>query len=189
MKSSLVYDVPTWSGDGFFSMPRRSLGEVQKVHDPLVVVASLFSPRLLLTEEDQLQVLKTQFDARHHTEERLWSGRDLTTDHIVTNVRLWPAHHLAYSETVVTVFNHGEQMWGTGQEEAIYTFHLPEGGTVTSLSLWIGGREEKAVLTTKGKADSAYREIVGVEHRDPSVEHRPRGGPVRAHRRCRARVR
>jgi XrtN system VIT domain protein len=49
---------------------------------------------------------------------------------------------------------------------------------VSSLSLWIGGKEEKAYLTTKEKADSAYTQIVGVEKRDPSVIHWQEGNTV-----------
>lgn len=64
------------------------------------------------------------------------------------------------------------------QEEAIYTFHLPEGGVVSSLSLWINGKEEKGLLTTKEKAATAYRTIVGVESRDPSVVHWQEGNTV-----------
>ncbi|MEM7660199.1 MAG: XrtN system VIT domain-containing protein, partial [Bacteroidota bacterium] len=58
-----------------------------------------------------------------------------------------------------------------GDQEAVYSFYLPEGGVATSLSLWIEGVEQPARLTTKGKADSAYVEIVGVERRDPALMH------------------
>ncbi|MDB5253154.1 MAG: XrtN system protein [Flaviaesturariibacter sp.] len=178
IKTSLVYDVPEWSGNAFWSMPGQTLGEVQKVHDPLVVVASLFSEPIMLSVEERLSVLKSQFGARHHTEERLWSGRDLTTEHVVTNVRIWPGSHIAYTEAILTVFNHAQPQWGTGQEEAIYTFDLPEGSAVTSLSLWINGREKKALLTTRAKADTAYQAIVGVERHDPSVVHWQEGSRI-----------
>jgi XrtN system VIT domain protein len=178
LKTSLVYTVPQWSGNAMWSMPGGSLGELQKVHDPLVVMANLFSGPVLLDETDRIRILTTQFEARHHTEERLWSGRDLTTDNVVTNVRIWPDNHLSYTEKVVTLSNRAARTWGTGQEEAIYTVHLPEGGVVTSLSLWINGKEEKAVLTTRGKADTAYKTIVGVEQHDPSVVHWQEGNRV-----------
>jgi XrtN system VIT domain protein len=55
---------------------------------------------------------------------------------------------------------------------------MPEGAVVTSLSLWINGNEEKAILTTKEKADSAYKTIVGAERRDPSVVHWQEGNSV-----------
>jgi XrtN system VIT domain protein len=55
------------------------------------------------------------------------------------------------------------------QEEALMRIKLPEGSAVSSLSLWIGGKEEPAILTTKGKADTAYNTIVGVMRRDPSL--------------------
>lgn len=65
-----------------------------------------------------------------------------------------------------------------GEQEAIYIFHLPEGAVVSSLSLWINNKEEKGILTTKAKADSAYKRIVGVESRDPSVVHWREGNTV-----------
>ena len=55
---------------------------------------------------------------------------------------------------------------------------LPEGATVSSLSLWIGNHEAKGVFTSRHKADSAYREIVGYQHRDPSVVHWQEGNKV-----------
>ncbi|MGZ5281307.1 MAG: XrtN system VIT domain-containing protein [Bacteroidia bacterium] len=63
-------------------------------------------------------------------------------------------------------------------EEALFTFHLPEGSVITSLSLWIDGKEEKGYLTSKQKADSAYKTIVGVEQRDPSLVHWQEGNTV-----------
>ena len=64
------------------------------------------------------------------------------------------------------------------QQEALYTFYLPEGGVVTSLSLWIDEKEEKAILAGKSRADSAYTTIVGRERRDPSIVHWQEGNCV-----------
>ena len=58
---------------------------------------------------------------------------------------------------------------GWASNEAIYSFQLPEGAVATSLSLWVNGIERKGVLTTKEKAETAYKQIVGVEMRDPSL--------------------
>jgi XrtN system VIT domain protein len=44
--------------------------------------------------------------------------------------------------------------------------------------LWVNDVEEKSILTTKEKADSAYKTIVGVEKRDPSVVHWREGNKV-----------
>lgn len=178
LKADLVYTIPEWNEDMFWRMPGSSLGEQQKLHDPLVVLASLFSGKSYLSTSDKVNILKTQFDARHHTEERLWSGKDLTTQNVVSTIRIWPEYHLAYTEKVLTVFNHEVSRWFTGGQEGIYTFHLPEGAVVTSLALWVNGKEEKGILTTKEKADSAYRGIVGVEQRDPSVVHWQEGNRV-----------
>ncbi|MEK7253750.1 MAG: XrtN system VIT domain-containing protein, partial [Bacteroidota bacterium] len=107
------------------------------------------------------------YSSRHKTEPRLWSGKDLRTRDIVTNVQLFPAHRLAYTEKTLLIENTHE--WSENQQEAIYSFYLPEGSVVTSASLWIGDREEKAYLTTRQKADTAYQTIVGRERRDPML--------------------
>ncbi len=117
------------------------------------------------------------YNSRHEAEERLWSGENLVTSHINTNIKLWPEYSMAYTEKVVTVSNTRNKGWQT-EEEAIYTFHLPEGGVVTSLSLWINGQEAKAILTTKEKASQPYNTIVGTERRDPSVVHWQEGNRV-----------
>ncbi|GAA4322206.1 XrtN system VIT domain-containing protein [Flaviaesturariibacter amylovorans] len=179
LKSDLVYVIPQWETDGFWQMPSRSLGELTHRHDPLVVLANLMSPRIRIGEEERIRLLSTQFGARHHSEERLWTGVDLTTEEIRTQVRLWPSLRLAYTEQLLTVFNHApREGWRSRTQEAIYTFRLPEGGVVTALSLWVNGREEQAILTTREKADSAYRTIVGGERRDPSVVHWQEGNRV-----------
>jgi XrtN system VIT domain protein len=77
------------------------------------------------------------------------------------------------------VKNSSTRTWRS-DEEAIYTFQLPEGSVITSLSLWINGKEEKGILTTKQKATTAYKTIVGVEQRDPSVVHWQEGNTVTA---------
>jgi XrtN system VIT domain protein len=178
LKADLVYKVPEWNEDLFWRMPTTSLGEQQKLHDPLVVLASLFSGKSYLSTDDKVNILKTQFNARHHTEERLWTGKDLTTQNIISTIRIWPEYHLAFTEKILTVFNHSTSRWFNEGQEGIYTFHLPEGAVVTSLSLWVHGKEEKGILTTKEKAHSAYRGIVGVEQRDPSVVHWQEGNRV-----------
>lgn len=178
LKADLVYTIPVWSENMFWNMPSASLGEQQKLHDPLVILASVFSGKTYLSTEDKINILKTQFDARHHTEERLWTGKDLTTQNVVSTIRIWPEYHIAYTEKVITVFNHSVSRWFNDGQEGIYTFHLPEGAVVTSLSLWVHGREEKGILTTKEKADSAYTGIVGQERRDPSVVHWQEGNRV-----------
>jgi XrtN system VIT domain protein len=121
--------------------------------------------------------LDPKFDLRHNTQERLWNGDHLLTTGVITNANIWSSQHLAYTEQIITVANNGHDTWSP-EEEAIYTFRLPEGSAVTSLSLWIDGRESKAILTTRAKADSAYKTIVGNERRDPSVVHWAEGNRV-----------
>lgn len=177
LKAGLVYSTPDHSGDIFgWRMPARSFEETKK-HDPLVMTAAFFNIGKGLSEEERIKILESEYDARHKTEDRLWSGSDLTTTHVISDVRIWPQFRMAYTEKTITVANSNtNERWNN--QEGIYTFHLPEGGVVTSLSLWINGQEAKGILTTKGKADSAYKEIVGVEVRDPSVVHWQEGNRV-----------
>ena len=156
----------------FSWQPRRSFNEKQQ-HDPLVVIAAAFSGATDLEWDQRMQILNVLFDARHKTERRLRSGNDLVTTDITTEVQLWPQQHLSYTEEKITVANPAAadtNRWNPS-EEALYTFHLPEGAVVSALSLWIDGKEQKAILSTRQKADSAYRTIVGRENRDPSVVH------------------
>jgi len=178
LKTNLIYKIPNWNDNFFLSMPSRNFGDQQQVHDPLVTIANAFSGKVLLHEDDRIKILESQYNARHAALERLWSGEELRTEQVTTNVKLWPSMHLAYTEKMLTVYNHQNKQRWINQGEGIYTFHLPEGGVVTSLSLWINGKEEKGILTSKEKATTAYRTIVGYERRDPSVVHWQEGNTV-----------
>ncbi|MBB6612604.1 XrtN system VIT domain-containing protein [Pontibacter sp. Tf4] len=174
LKTDLVYQVPT----GEFSMwdmPRENFEEVKR-HDPLVSLAVLLLGEPNLDRKEKIKILESIYDARHQAEERLWSGNNLKTANVVSQVRIYPNYRLAYTEKVLSV--HNNMAHSNNQQEAIYTFFLPEGSVVTSLSLWINGREEKGYLTTKSKAQTAYKTIVGVEARDPSVVHWQEGNRV-----------
>lgn len=181
LKSELVYTMPVEHGDqldGFFwRIPTRNFDE-QRKHDPLVMVAALFGGRPNVPEEYRINVLESIYDSRHQAQERFWSGENLFTENIKTAVKIWPQFCLSYTEKHITVTNASLRRRWRNQEEAIYTFHLPEGTVVTSLSLWIEGQEWKGLLTTKEKADSAYRTIVGREMRDPSLVQWQEGNTV-----------
>jgi XrtN system VIT domain protein len=179
LKTGLVYTVPEWNGNFLFRMPDQTLGDMQQLHDPLVVIASFFSGKLFLSNDERINILNSEFQARHHSEERFWTGKDLATTQVASRINIWPESHIAYTEQIITVCNYTceERTWNNRQE-AIYTFHLPEGAVVTSLSLWINGIEEKSILTTKEKAQEAYKTIVGIEARDPSVVHWQEGNQV-----------
>lgn len=178
LKTELVYSTGWNIDEALWRVPSRNFDE-EKKHDPLVVIANLFSGRVNLSEEDKIKLLESMHDSRHQAQERLWSGDDLFTEHINTLVRIWPQFGISYTEKVITVSNVAAKgSWSGRQEEGIYTFHLPEGGVATSLSLWIEGKEAKSILTTKQKADSAYKQIVGRERRDPSVLHWQEGNTI-----------
>lgn len=182
LKSDLVYTMPVDHADNFdnffWRIPSRGFDE-QRKHDPLIMIAALFGGRINMPREYRIKVLESIYNSRHQAQERLWSGDNLFTENIKTAVQIWPQFCLAYTEKEITVTNSfiTRNRWGQ-REEAIYTFHLPEGTAVTSLSLWIEGIEQKGLLTTKEKADSAYKTIVGREARDPSVVHWQEGNTV-----------
>ncbi|MHA4807096.1 XrtN system VIT domain-containing protein [Flavitalea flava] len=176
LKTGLVYS--QYIGDwDLFRMPTRNFGE-EKKHDPLVMIASMVAGKPELTEEQRINVLESLYDSRHQAQERLWSGDDLRTEKVRTKVELWPSLHIAYTEKTITIQNLSDKRVWRNQQEAIYTFHLPEGSVVSSLSLLIDGKEQPGLLTSKGKADSAYKRIVGYERRDPSVVHWQEGNTV-----------
>lgn len=178
LKSGLVYqefrEVGGWFDQGFRF-------EDKKLHDPLLTIAGMFQGKLALDRESRIKILDARFNMRHESADRFWSGLNLRTSDLITNVQLFPAYRLAYTEMVLRIRN-GSQDQNSGwfsQEEALYTFQLPEGGTVSSLSLWIEGLEAKARLTTKAKAERAYNTIVGSEARDPSVVYWMEGNKIR----------
>ncbi len=175
VKTDLVYSTPREHGWSAFDLPSRSFTETRR-HDPLVMISCLLLGKPELTETERIKILEAMYDSRHQALERLWSGNDLQTANVVSNVRIYPDYRMAYTEKILSIKNNAS--WDRNQQEAIYTFHLPEGGVVTSLSLWINGYEEKGILTTKAQADSAYKTIVGVESRDPSVVHWQEGNTV-----------
>jgi len=177
LKSNLVYTIEhNNSGWGFIS-GNVTWDEVKK-HDPLVYLASMVS-KSTLSDEDRVKILQTLTDSRHQANERLWNGDNLTTSYIVSDIDIYPELRLAYTEKYLNIKNNdGKRSWRGSSEEAIYNFQLPEGSVVTSLSLWINGKEEKAILTSKQKANEAYKTIVGIEQRDPSVIHWQEGNTV-----------
>lgn len=170
LKSGWLY--ADW--DSKFSANRAFMGRnfKQKTHDPFVMIASAIGGDLDLNYDQKILLYNTLTNDRHSTEERLWSGNDLITKNITTNVQLMPAYRIAYTEKTFEIKNTAKANdWRRSRrpntQEAIYTFNLPEGAIVSSASLWVNGVESKSILTTKKKAEKAYKRIVGVERRDP----------------------
>lgn len=165
LKTSLVYQY----FDGVFNFMPETRNFDKKQHDPLVIIATLFTKKLDIDSDNKIKILETIHDVRHESQERLWSGDYLVTQNVITQARIYPEYRMAYTEKTLIIANTSNNSWQ--RQEALYTFYLPEGSVASSLSLWINGKEEKAYLTTKAKADSAYKTIVGIESRDPSVVH------------------
>lgn len=176
LKQDLIYKTVTLDHWWWLANFSRRFDEPLQ-HDPMIVIAGLFTEKTNLDENDRIKILESMYDSRHQAQERLWSGDHLRTTNIITNIRLFPEYRIAYTEKTLSISNVDQRRWSRPQE-AIYSFHLPEGSVVSSLSLWVNGREEKARLTTKSKADSAYHQVVGVEQRDPSVVHWQEGNTV-----------
>ncbi len=156
---------------------------IKKFHDPLAVIAVGFFGKLDIDENTVTALLNIRRDYRHHTTEKLWIGSSLSTSSVSNNIRVYPEYRLAYQEKTIVIHHTGmtesENWWFNSQtQEALYTFHVPEGSIVTSLSLWINGKEEKSRLTTLQKADSAYKNIVGVQRRDPAIVHWQEGNRI-----------
>lgn len=175
LKSGTFYNVLR---ENHFALGIDGIGRmnVKMKHDPLIVVGALVSGSLDIPYSERTRLLKTMYNQRHETDPRLWRGDNLSTTSIETNVRLYPAHRLAYTEKNLTIQN--DNSWVNNQQEALYSFYLPEGSVVTAASLWIEGEEQKAILTTRAKADSAYQTIVGRERRDPLLLHWQEGNRI-----------
>lgn len=177
--SNRVYERGRFLSDqGWGLTGLTSLDNVRQ-HDPLVVIASQLFPVDVLSPADQLSLLKILAADRHSSEEKFWTGRHLTVEDVVSQVRIWPEFRLSYTEQTVRIRNQARHTI----EEALLTFHVPAGSVVSSMSLWVNGYEERARLTTVAKADTAYRTIVGVEShgsspRDPSVVYWQEGNRI-----------
>lgn len=170
LEQDLAYTTADISNpSSFWSIPGSRWAKV-KIHDPLIMIATFFNGTSIIDAENRMNMLQVMLGDRYASEAQLWSGDKLTTTQVDTQADIWPAMRLSYTEHTLTVQNDAKSFFaGSNQQEAIYVFQLPEGGVVTALSLWINGREEKALLTTKEKAATAYQTIVGRERRDPSL--------------------
>lgn len=172
IEGDLVYDTfdDLWRG---FS--NNAFDEVKR-HNPLVNVGLALFGDINLDTDTRIKILKSQHSARHLAQRKLWMGRDIGTIEVLSNIKVYPDYRIAYTEKIITVKNFSN--WENNQQEAAFTFYLPEGSVATSLSLWIDGKEEKSRLTTKSKADSAYVSIVGIERRDPALMHWQEGNTL-----------
>ena len=176
LKVDISYIIPDFDYDGFRNFDFPSRFNEPKIHDPLIVIAGRISGVPCLSNNEKIKILESIYDCRNQATERLWSDDGIETSYVNSSILVWPQYRMAYTEQIIMIRNTKESWRSAG--EAVYTFHLPEGSVATSLSLWINGYEEKGILTTKQKADSAYRTIVGVEARDPSLVHWQEGSTL-----------
>ncbi len=172
IEGDLIYDTfqDMWGG-----WSNSSFDEVRS-HNPLVNVGLALFGDINIDTDTRIKILKSQHNARHLAQRKLWSGRNIGTIEVLNNIKVYPDFRIAYTEKIITVKNFNS--WINNQQEAAFTFYLPEGSVATSLSLWIEGKEEKSRLTTKSKADSAYVSIVKVERKDPALLHWQEGNTL-----------
>lgn len=161
---------------GWATLDRLNIN-VTDVHDPFALMGQMFFGKLNLSQNVALQVLKSQYGEHHIGIRRLWRGDNLRTTAVESDIHIYPAYRMAYAQKLLYIHNEDESKWPR-QQEAIYTFYLPEGAVVTSLSLWVNGEERQSRLSTRSKADSAYVSIVGIERRDPALLHWQEGNRV-----------
>ena len=139
LQSGSLYSIANTQFDNFFPGGRSRFDERVK-HDPFVVIASLFSEPLKLNGKERIQLLNAVFNKRHLTERKLWSGKDLSTKKVATTIQFFPKFRVAYTEKVIEIQNNSRRRW-RNQQEALYSFYLPEGSVITSASLWVNGEE------------------------------------------------
>ncbi len=161
---------------GWASFDRLNINSTD-VHDPLALMGQLVWGKLHIPPQDILKVLKSQYGEHHLAIRRLWRGDDLRTSKVESDIHIYPAYRIAYTQKTLHIHN-GDESRRPRQQEALYSFHLPDGAVVTSLSLWVNGVERRSRLSTRSKADSAYVTIVGVERRDPALLHWQEGNRV-----------
>ncbi|WP_235595706.1 XrtN system VIT domain-containing protein [Leptospira weilii] len=163
-----------------------SLFAAQSQFDPFAYFASKgfltfsFSGRSLsetrITGDEAGKMLHLLFGKSHSYLDRLWRGHSLITTDIDSHIQIHPELRVSYTETTLSIYNEnssshswiGLGSWTSPPEEAIYTITVPPGSICTKLSLWINGEERPARLTFRTTARNAYKQIVGMERRDPS---------------------
>ena len=161
-----------WDDFGGSTLSRNII----RKQDPLATLAGLVYGHFEFYDDDLLRLLESRYRLRHETHRRLWRGDQLVTTRVESNIELYPEYRLGYTEMTLEVKN--THSWDENQQEAVYSFHLPDGAAVTSLSLWIEGKEEFSRLSTRSKADAAYVQIVGRERRDPALVHWQEGNRI-----------
>ena len=166
LESDIAYATPDHLRDEYGFLLTRSFGDIVRKHDPLVYLANL-SRGLSLSRDDRDAILQGAMDPQHRRPVSLPYGGNLTTSYVVTDVDIYPDLRLAYTEQYINIRNNAGEQGRDTEEEAIYTFQLPEGSVVTALSSWANGQEEKATPTPKTAA--AYTAINAWETYDPSV--------------------
>lgn len=149
LKSGVVYPYSYIDYTGYSHISDRHL------HEPLVVIADHFLPESNLDSKDKEKVLDAIYIAQHKSQERPWTGENIETNNITNNITIWPEQRIAFTEKTIAIKNKGRTNSDFSSDEAIYTFHIPEGGVISSFTLWIDGKESKGIIITDEEADTS----------------------------------
>ena len=98
IKGNLAYDTfkNMWGAWG------NTIFDEVKRHDPLVNIGLAILGDINLDRDTRVKILKSQFNARHLAQRKLWSGRNIGTIEVLNNIKIFPDYRLAYSEKIIT---------------------------------------------------------------------------------------
>lgn len=85
------------------------------------MLGAFFSGKSNLATDQRRSILESMYNSRHQAQERLWSGKDLFTEHVNTIAQIWPQLSIAYTEKIVTVTNFASRSIRNNEQEALNT--------------------------------------------------------------------
>jgi hypothetical protein len=147
-----------------WDMPSRNNFNEEKLHDPLVMISSMFGGVPNSSEENRIQILEAMYDARHQAEERLWTGENLFTDQVNTLVKdMATILSLLYGEN-----NHRKRMkarttGGVTRKKRFIPSTYQREPLLRRYHYGLKEKKQKEFLLPNKKASTAYRTIVGYE--------------------------
>ena len=68
-----------------------------------IIISNGLTHDLDISDDDRLNILRTLYGNRHKATAKLWSGKDLSTSEVLTNIRVYPEYRIAYMEKIISV--------------------------------------------------------------------------------------